>query len=167
MTNKKAKEFDSYCSDILNNNKFKELDKELHHGISRYGHSLRVAKFTYNAAKIFRMKNIKLVTRAALLHDFYKEDDFVNDENKFGKLKEHPLIAVENAKKYYNIGRIEENIIKSHMFPISKEVPKYKESWLVTLMDKAVATYEMCCFKFSLILNILLIFVFNLITIQR
>lgn len=167
MTKKKTKEFDSYCEDILNNNKFKELDRELHHGISRYGHSLRVARFTFKIAKFLHMKNIKLVTRAALLHDFYTNDEFKSNTTKVEKLKEHPLIALENAKKYYNIGKIEENIIKSHMFPLSPEIPKYKESWLVTTMDKTVAAYEMCCFKSSLALNVLFLFIFNLITIQR
>ena len=167
MTKKSEQEFETICQDILVNDKFNQLSNELHHGISRYDHSLRVARLTYKVAKLFRMKNLKITTRAALLHDFYTNDDFANKENSVQKRSAHPIIAAENAKKCYNIGKIEEKIIKSHMFRVKGEVPKYKESWLVTAMDKTAATYEMCCFKFSLAVNVLLLFMFNLITIQR
>lgn len=167
MTKKSTQEFETICQDILSNEKFNKLSNELHHGISRYEHSLRVARLTYRIAKLFRMKNLQITTRAALLHDFYTNEDFENKENSVQKLSAHPIVAAENAKKCYNIGKIEENIIKSHMFPIKGEVPKYKESWLVTAMDKTAAAYEMSCFKFSLAVNVLLLFMFNLITIQR
>lgn len=167
MTKRSKQDFETTCQDILNNDKFNELKKELHHGISRYDHSLRVARYTYLFAKIFHMKNIDLTTRAALLHDFYTDNDFKNAENSVQKLSSHPIIAADNAKKYYKIGKIEENIIKSHMFPLKGEIPKYKESWLVSAMDKTAATYEMCCFKFNLALNVLLLFIFNILTIQR
>ena len=54
----------------------------------------------------------------------------------------HPLIAKKNAIKYFGVNEKEQNIIESHMFPISNVVPKYKEAWLVTLSDKLVATLE-------------------------
>ena len=53
------------------------------------------------------------------------------------------------------------------MFPISKEIPKYKESYLVSTMDKCVAAYEMYKFKFSLIFTIWALFIFNMITLQK
>lgn len=167
MTKRSKQDFETTCQDILINDKFNELKHELHHGISRYDHSMRVARLTYKMTKLLHMKNAEITTRAALLHDFYTDNDFNDNENSIKKLSEHPMIAAENAKKYYNIGNIEENIIKSHMFPIKGEIPKYKESWLVSAMDKTAATYEMCCFKFNLVLNVLFIFIFNVLTIQR
>lgn len=167
MTKKQDNDFYTICADILENEKFKQLGNELHHGISRYTHSLRVAQLTYRFTKLLHMKNSKSTTRAALLHDFYLEKDFKNQENKVKMLSVHPILAAENAKKYYNINELEENIIRSHMFPIKGEVPKYKESWIVSLMDKSAAIYEMSCFKTGLALNIMLLFIFNLLTIQR
>ena len=38
MSKKNKDEFLKIINDIENNNKFKELDNELHHGITRYGH---------------------------------------------------------------------------------------------------------------------------------
>ena len=48
----------------------------------------------------------------------------------------HPSIALNNANKYFDINEKEENIIASHMFPISKKIPKYTESWIVSIVDK-------------------------------
>ena len=167
MTKRSKQDFEMACNDILINDKFNALKHELHHGISRYDHSLRVARLTYKFTKFLHMKNADVATRAALLHDFYVEEDFDNERSSINKLTTHPQIAATNAKKYYKIGKLEENIIKSHMFPMKGELPRYKESWVVSTMDKTAAIYEMCCFKFSLAVNILLLFIFNLITIQR
>ena len=47
---------------------------------------------------------------------------------------------------------IEKNIIWAHMFPIYVALPKYAESWVVTVTDKVVASYEFCLkFKNKLI----------------
>ena len=57
-------------------------------------------------------------------------------------LIEHPKIAKQNAITYFGVNEKEQNIIESHMFPISNVAPKSKEAWLVTLSDKLVATFE-------------------------
>lgn len=166
MTKHCTEDFEQLCSDILSNNKFNQLSHELHHGISRYEHSLRVARYTYMVGKSLHMKNLDKMTRAALLHDFYLDEQF-NKENSVEKLSLHPSIAAKNAKEMFNTNEMQDNIIKSHMFPIKGEIPKYKESWLVSGMDKTAATYEMCSFKFALVVNVLLIFMFNMITLQK
>ena len=50
------------------------------------------------------------------------------------------------------------------MFPLNLNVPKYKESWLVTLVDKAVATKEQWNkygYKFAYFANVYLLFLIN------
>lgn len=167
MIKRSMKDFEIIVKDILSNDKFQELNNELHHGISRFSHSKRVALLTYRFAKFFHMKNMEVMTRAALLHDFYLDNEFSSNLNSAKKLSAHPILAYENASSYYDLGALEENIIKSHMFPLKGDIPIYKESYIVSAIDKLTGTYEMCCFKFSLLLNILLIFIFNIITIQR
>ena len=76
-------------------------------------------------------------------------------------------MAVVNAKKYFELNETQENIIESHMFPMSKTLPKSKEAVLVSLMDKSAATYEMAHFKLALKLSMLLIFLYNVITIEK
>lgn len=29
------------------------------------------------------------------------------------------------------------SMIKTHMFPLNKKIPEYKESWILTIVDKA------------------------------
>lgn len=53
------------------------------------------------------------------------------------------------------------------MFPMSKTLPKSKEAVLVSLMDKSAATYEIAHFKLALKLSMLLIFLYNVITIEK
>ena len=47
MTKRLKCEFDEYVCDILENEYFLETKKDLHHGTSKYEHSLRVAKLSY------------------------------------------------------------------------------------------------------------------------
>ena len=157
--------FNSCIQDIVKNEQFNKLKEELHHGITRYDHSYRVAKWTHIIGKVFKMKNVEQTTRAALLHDFYVNDDLTGSGAK--RLGTHPEAALENSLKYYELDNIQKDIIKSHMFPCNLTIPKYKESWLVSTVDKVVGTYEMLRFKTSLYSGIFLLFLFELITISR
>ena len=159
-------EFEIICQDILNNEKFKSLYKENHHGITRYDHCLHVAKMTYFFLKKFKCNNIEDITKAALLHDFYNDNELI-DYDKVDKLSTHPFIALNNAKKYFNINKLQEDIIVNHMFPSTKVFPKTKAGMLVSVVDKLVAVHEMTCYKAVLQLSVALIFLFNIISIQK
>jgi uncharacterized protein len=158
-------EFDIIVKDIVNNNDFRELDNELHHGISRYGHSYRVSKGVFKVTKALGL-NYEEATRAALLHDFYFNYQ-LDDKSASKTLVEHPNYALLNASKYYELSDLQKNMIESHMFPLSKTMPKYKESICITIVDKVVALYEMQKYKFGLKLGIYIIFIFNMLTIQK
>lgn len=166
MSLKQKDEFYSLIKDIENNIHFNKLSKELHHGITRYEHSMRVAKWTYKICKLLKIKNKNEVTRAALLHDFYIDND-LSSETGHEKLGEHPKIALENSLKYFKLDNIQKDIIKTHMFPCNLDIPKYKESWLVSGIDKTVSTYEMLRFKSYLYLNVYILFFFELIKLPR
>ncbi len=159
-------EFNLLIKDIDNNKKFSKLRGELHHGITRYDHSMRVAKWTYKICNLFKMKNKDITTRAALLHDFYINED-LNAVNSVKALNVHPSKALENSKKYFEINSIQEDIIVNHMFPCTKKLPKTKEGLLVSGVDKAVSTYEMLRFKASLYAGIYLLFLFEIIRIPK
>ena len=166
MTKSQKEEFELIINDIENNNNFRELDNELHHGISRYGHSYRVAKGVYILTKGLGFSTYVDATRAALMHDFYFNYQ-LEDKNTGKKFIEHPSLAVLNASKYYELTDIQKNMIESHMFPTCKVFPKYKESICLTLIDKIVAIYEMQRYKVGMKLGIYLLFLFNMITLQK
>lgn len=133
-------EFINITRKILNNRKFNKLKNEEHHYVTnRYEHSLNVAYKTYKITKFLKLDYIN-ITKAALLHDFYFEEDFKNRNNY---LINHPSIALENAKKLTKLSKKQENIILSHMFPIGKVLPKYKESIIVDLVDDYISLKEL------------------------
>lgn len=133
------KEFLEIIDKYANHPKFLEMKEYKHHGITRYEHSINVAYYTYKLTKKLNM-NYHSATKAAMLHDFFLDE--VEGENSIKKLQDHPKYAVENAKKYFGINPLEEDIIKSHMFPVAFRVPKYKESWIVDIVDDYVAIKE-------------------------
>lgn len=119
---------------------FKKLKNEVHHGSNRYDHSLRVALKVYKLAKKFNLNYVS-ATRAALLHDFFLRSD-LGDVSDPEELVLHPALAVENAKKRFNISKKEAKMMITHMYPITKEAPTTKEGWLLTYADKAVSIRE-------------------------
>ncbi len=125
--------------DILQNQEFQKLKEIKHHGITRYNHLLRVAYYTYVVSKKFGLKYVE-ATRGALLHDFFFDE--TNDKKTYQALKSHPDYALKNATKYFELTELEKDIIKKHMFPITKSIPHYKESYLVDIIDDICACYE-------------------------
>ena len=162
MTINKEVEFNNIISDILKNAAFIDLKYEIHHGISRLDHSLNVARLTYKACKKLHIKNYEEITRAALLHDFFRTED-VPDKCFLN----HPLKAAENSKKNFEISEMQENIIAAHMFPVTKVLPKYTGSCIVSGAVKAVAIYECTKYKVPLTIGAAFLFFMNICFIQR
>ncbi len=165
MIKTQNQEFDTLIRDIVNNPNFRELDNEMHHGISRFGHSYRVAEGVYKLTKKLHF-NYKEATRAALLHDFYFNYQ-LEENGEVKNLVEHPSMALLNASKYYELSDMQKNMIVSHMFPLSKELPKYKESICITIVDKVVAVYEQQRYKVGMKLGVYLLFAFNMLTLHK
>lgn len=132
--------FIDITSDILKNKKFQMLKLESHHGDNRYNHSLRVALETYNYTKNHSM-DYKRATRAALLHDFFLRKELENPYGK-GELIEHPKVACQNAKKFFNIDEETEEMMIDHMWPITHTKPKTNEGIVISLTDKKVSIKE-------------------------
>lgn len=142
-------EFYSYIGDILNNKDFLELKNFRHHyNTSRYQHCINVSYASYLFAKKFHIEHIREIVRASLLHDFFLYDwHGVGHRNDLGLLQGfhafyHPFIALEEAEKRFILSDREKDIIKTHMFPCYLGLPKYKESWIVILVDKYCSLEE-------------------------
>ena len=140
-------------SEFYNVNKYRELKSMAHHGNNRLDHINRVSKMSFYISKGLKLDYVSC-TRGALLHDFFTTDDI-----KRGKhfLKEHPRIALNNSKEYFELNEIEEDIILSHMFPIVKGKPNYKESKVVCFSDKVVSIYEFFRYQLKLSVNLIAI----------
>lgn len=127
--------------EILEIDEFNKLKNLVHHGLNRYDHSLKVSYYSYKISKKFNL-NYESAAKAGLLHDFFITNNDQSVKDRMKSIFIHPKIAVKNSSKYFELTEKEENIIKSHMFPVTLFIPKYAESWVVSLVDKAVSIYE-------------------------
>lgn len=132
-------EFQNIIKDILKIDEFNKLKECTHHGITRYEHSLRVAYYTFIVCRKLKFKYVE-ATRAALMHDFFTDE--VKDMCAIRRYRNHPKFALINAKKYFELSKLQEDIIIKHMFPITLTPPKYIESWIVDLVDDFSSVYD-------------------------
>ena len=155
-------------SPILENKEFSQLETVIHHGTTRMNHSIRVSYYSYKLAKALCL-DYDQVARAGLLHDFFldRTTDYEKTKDKVVLFTTgHPKVAAENAKKYFHLTEKEEDIIKTHMFPVDYRIPKYAESWIVCAVDKLVGTYEFCRkfkYQFTYGLNFSLLLMLNIL----
>lgn len=151
--------------DILNNEEFNKIKYIEHHGTTRFDHSYRVSYYSYKIAKKLGL-DYKEVARAGLLHDFFLSDIERTTKDRVLSTFTHSKYAVINAQKYFKLSDMEIDIIKSHMFPLYISIPKYAESWIVSMVDKVIGSYEFILqfrYKFSYLLNIYMLFFINII----
>ncbi|MDY4761877.1 HD domain-containing protein [Streptococcus thoraltensis] len=137
----KDAEFMELVGHLIEHPRFKKLDGIVqHHHSTRMEHSINVAYTSYKIARKFGWDQ-KATARGGLLHDFFYYDWRVT---KFKKSHAwiHPRIAVRNAKKLTSLSKKEEDIILKHMWGATIAFPRYKESYIVTMVDKYWAIKE-------------------------
>mgnify|MGYP003304037061 CR=1 FL=1 len=169
MTNyKKDGEYLIIIDNILKNNEFKKMSDIKHHNTTRMDHSLKVSYYSYKIAKTLRL-DYEDVARGGLLHDFYTDEirkcNKMTDKILLFSTK-HPNDAVINATNNFELSEKEINIIKSHMFPVDYRVPKYAESWIVSLVDKVLSFGEVSkrfSHRLGYLSNLYLLFILNII----
>lgn len=133
-------EYKTIVKDILDNREFKKIESCPHHKVNRLLHSKRVSYYSYKICKALDLDYIS-AARGGLLHDFFLNK--YNKKNSRKLLTEHPLVALKNSLKHFELSDKEKNIIECHMFPISlRRFPKYYESIIVSLVDKIMWLYE-------------------------
>lgn len=140
-------EFLALTNDITNHTEFRRLKEFHHHTTPIYDHAVQVAYFSYTIAKIFHM-DYHAAARGGLLHDFFlydwRERKALDDKRSLHS-KEHPIIALKNAQKYFKVTDREADIIVKHMYPKTRKLPRYRESFVVSLMDKVSTLVEYSC----------------------
>lgn len=162
---KKDLQYMSIVNNILDNDEFLKIKKIEHHGISRYDHSLKVSYYSYRIAKALHL-DYEQTAVGGLLHDFFLSPEDRSQKDRIKSVFTHPKYAVEMAKSQFELTKKEEDMIRSHMFPINLSVPKYAESWIVSMVDKCVATNEFAIkfrFRLKYAYNLFLLFAISFI----
>lgn len=142
-----AARFTMYYRDLLADTGLGEIASfSQHKGTTRLAHSVAVAYFSFAFFRALGMSfHEEDLIRGALLHDYYTYDTQDPEAAPKDHWKSHPETAVENASKEVELSPIEEEIIRKHMFPVTKELPGCKEAVVVSVADKLCAVYEYLC----------------------
>ena len=115
-----------------------------HGGVTTYDHCDHVAQLSYRLNQRLHMgANLRVLLVGAFLHDLclYDWRDRAPDHRLHGY--RHAEKARRNAEVYLHVGKREQDIIYSHMWPLNiTHVPKSKEAWIVCLADKICAVQE-------------------------
>lgn len=114
-----------------------------HRDLNCLEHSIFVSYNSYLVCKKLRCDEVA-AARGALLHDFFLYDWHKGRHGDKLHGFAHPEIALENAQSHFELSDVEKDIILKHMWPLTlKKVPKYKESLIVSLIDKYCTTVEL------------------------
>lgn len=131
--------------DLLSSEQVLAMRQIRHHfDVTCYDHSVFVSYVAFRLARRWKADYVS-AARAGLLHDLYLYDPKVKGSHQGNQCFAHPKAALKNAWALCGaLTPMEENIIISHMWPLARRMPRYKEAFIVNLADKACATVEVC-----------------------
>lgn len=137
------KYFINIISDMIENNTVKQMnDFKQHYETTCFEHCLVASYYCYLLCKKFNLDYISC-SRAAMVHDLFLYDWRKRQNGRKGlHAFTHPQTAYDNASKLFDLNEKEKDIIVKHMWPVTLGLPKYKESYILTLVDKYCALNE-------------------------
>lgn len=118
----------------------KELPQHSKHA-STFDHSVYVAYLSFLICRRLKLDYVA-AARGGMLHDFALRN-WDTEDYGVRRLWHHPHMALENAKERYELSPKEEDIIVKHMWPLTRPLPRHKESFVVSMADKMCALMEM------------------------
>ncbi|WP_461213229.1 HD domain-containing protein [Lacticaseibacillus sp. GG6-2] len=135
-------EYRGYVDDLLAEPAVQKLaNYTQHHYSNRLDHCISVSYQSYLLGKKWHL-NVRALARAGLLHDLFYYDWRVTKFDLGTHAYIHPRIALRNAEKLTDLTPMEKDIIIKHMWGATLGVPKYKESFVVSLVDDYAAMDE-------------------------
>lgn len=129
-------------SDLMHTDSVQSMHQFRHHySVTCYEHSVFVSYVSFRLARRLGI-DYKTAARGGLLHDLFLYDS--SDKTNIDGLQCfcHPKVAFKNAGELCELSDKEENIILSHMWPLSPKMPKSKEAMVVNVADKYCAILE-------------------------
>ncbi len=138
------REFELIISDLVNNETVQKMKNyKQHYETTCFEHCKMVAYYSYLLCKKYNLDYVS-AARAGMLHDLFLYNWRLRENGRKGlHAFTHPKAAFENASKLFNLNDKEKDIILKHMWPVTFfSLPKYKESYIITLVDKYCALQE-------------------------
>lgn len=144
MNNNPNKHIDDVELMLRKNSNFALMKSQIAHGkITVYSHTRSVAETSLAICKALGINaDEKAIITGALLHDYYLYDWHDCNLMQLHGFH-HPRIAMNNAIRDYQVDEKIQNIILSHMWPLTLTyLPMSKEAIVVCLADKISAAKE-------------------------
>ena len=135
-------EFQEIIQDLIQNPTVQEMKNfRQHFDTSCYEHCYLAAYYCYRISKKFHL-DYRSATRAAMLHDLFLYDWRQKTDRHGLHAFTHGRTACENACKLFELNEKEKDIIRKHMWPVTPALPKSREAFLLTFVDKYCAIQE-------------------------
>ncbi len=137
-------EYLEIVADILSNEDFLKLKEFPHHDATIYDHVRKVSYLSYRLCRNLNL-DYRSAARGGLLHDFFLYDWKDSGPRPYrGGLHgfKHPRVALLNSMTHFNLNDIEYDIILKHMWPLTIKPPQYRESYIVSMVDKYISSGE-------------------------
>ncbi len=139
---KNLEQYKNCISDLIDAPIVQTMNNFTQHSIvTTLEHCLFVSYISFIICKFLGL-NYYAAARGGLLHDLFLYD-WHNEQHR-GKLHgfTHPKTALNNANIHFELSAMEQDIIKKHMWPLTIRLPRYKESYIVSLADKFCCIFE-------------------------
>lgn len=134
-------QFEECVEDLLQSPAVRSMNGVGAHYLTNcYEHSLFVAYVSFLFCR-FCHWDFVAAARGGLLHDLFLYDR-KRDEYEGKHLLSHPRRALQNAVQLAELNEREKDIIVKHMWPLTLRLPKYRESYVVSTVDKICALTE-------------------------
>lgn len=137
------KEYMSIINEILNKEKVQQMKKyRQHYNINCFYHCLFVSYNTYLICKKHNLDYIS-AAKAGMVHDLFLYDWRKRERGRKGlHAYTHGKTAFKKASEILNLNDKEKDMIIKHMWPVTLAIPKYKETFILTFVDKYFAIAE-------------------------
>ena len=137
---------EAYIRSFATRPEVRRMEQFVQHGnTSCLLHCVAVAHVSFAIARALHLRvREEALSRGALLHDFFLYDWHQRKRAPHEPMHAfyHPIAALENARRVFELSEVECDIIRKHMFPLTPVPPRYREGWLVVLADKVCSVYE-------------------------
>lgn len=145
-----SNEYKMCISDLLQDEAVKSMEKYIQHGdVNCLEHSISVSYYSYLICRRLGL-DYKSAARGGLLHDFFLYDWHITKPKNGLHGFTHPYTALDNANERFRLNKIEKDIIEKHMWPLTVSLPKYKESFIIVLVDKHCSLMEIIMYRLNI-----------------
>ncbi|SHJ68808.1 HD domain-containing protein [Parasporobacterium paucivorans] len=136
--------YEKCICDLIHNEAVLSMEKYIQHSnISCLEHCIHVSYRSYRLCRRLGLDYVS-AARGGLLHDFFLYDWHIDKPGNGLHGFSHPGTALRNATGKFSLNEMEKDIIERHMWPLTLRAPRYKETLVISLVDKYCSLVEIC-----------------------